>query len=187
MTLIYIDPGHGGIHPGAVARDGSGRMEKDGVLDIAFRVKQYLVAHTDWDVRMTRDSDVHVSLIDRARMANRAHADLFVSIHMNSVCGDIVPTGVEVYAWDKTSPYAHAILDNMLKYMSPTPKNRGVKAGVKYATIRRTRMPSVVVECGFIANNEEVKLLWDDEYRQRIAKGIAEGIICRGSHLSNRH
>ena len=187
MTLIYIDPGHGGIHPGAVARDGSGRMEKDGVLDIAFRVKQYLVSHTDWDVRMTRDSDVHVSLIDRAQMANRDHADLFVSIHMNSVSGDIVPTGVEVYAWDKNSPYAHAILDNMIKYMSPTPKNRGVKQGVKYATIRRTRMPSVVVECGFIANNEEVQLLWDDEYRQRIAKGVAEGIICRGSRVGNHY
>lgn len=179
---IVIDPGHGGVHPGAVARDGSGRMEKDGVLDIAFRVKQLLVGY---DVHMTRTEDKHVSLIERANIANRMKADLFVSIHMNSVSGTNVPTGIEVYAWDKDSPYAHAILDNMLKYMKPTPRNRGVREGRKYATIKRTNMPSLVIECGFIANNEEVNLLWDNTYRQLIAKGIAEGIKLMAGRLAS--
>lgn len=172
---VVIDPGHGGVHPGAISRDG--RMEKDGVLDIAFRVKQLLVADGFCEAIMTRSDDTHISLLDRCRLANKANAAAFISIHMNSCARHLKPPkGVEVYGYGTDSALAKCIHRGLIENMRPTPIDRGVRNGAKYTTICKTSMPSVVVECGFINNIEEVELLWDNTYRQLIAKGIAEGI-----------
>lgn len=181
LTKICIDPGHGGANPGAVAYDG--RMEKDGVLDIALRVRN-LLERDGYEVILTRSGDNTVSLSERCRIANDARADLFVSIHMNSCAATKhFPKGVEVYGWGKKSPLAEAVYAGMIETMIPPPVRRGVKDGSKYATVRNTRMPSIVVECGFINNKDEVELLWDNSYRAKIAFGIVKGIeaFCRGS------
>lgn len=172
---VVIDPGHGGVHPGAISRDG--RMEKDGVLDIAYRVRQLLIADDICSVAMTRSSDEHISLLDRCRFANRLKADAFVSIHMNSCARHLKPPkGIEVYGYGTDSRLAKCIHTSLIETIQPKPIDRGVRNGSRYTTVCKTSMPSVVVECGFINNPEEVELLWDDTYRQWIAKGIAEGI-----------
>ena len=174
--IILLDPGHGGVNPGAVAHDG--RMEKDGVLDIAYRVKQILVAESSHTVYMTRSDDSTRTLTSRSDMANRLNADVFVSIHMNSCAATRHhPKGLEVYGWGAKSLLAVDVHDAMMRVLDPKPVDRGVRDGSRYSTVRRTRCPSIVVECGFINNREEVELLWDNTYRQLLARGIANGIL----------
>jgi len=83
VKTIAIDPGHGGRDPGAIGR--SGLMEKEVTLDIARRLRDRLERHLSYRILMTRDDDVTLSLKDRAEFANEKGADLFISIHLNSI------------------------------------------------------------------------------------------------------
>lgn len=80
--LVMLDPGHGGKDPGAIGP--TGLMEKDVVLEIGRMVRDRLLADGDFEVRMTRDSDVFIPLEERTAMANKARADVFVSLHINA-------------------------------------------------------------------------------------------------------
>jgi N-acetylmuramoyl-L-alanine amidase len=82
VKTIVIDPGHGGKDPGAVSE--SGLMEKDVVLDIAKRVKTFLESGDDYQVYLTRESDIYIPLEGRTAFANLKKADLFISIHINA-------------------------------------------------------------------------------------------------------
>ena len=93
--VIVIDPGHGGIDPGAAAV--SGVYEKDIVLSFAQRLKKRLEAKGQYRVLMTRDQDVFVSLGDRVRAARAAKADLFISLHADSISGAQEVRGLTVY------------------------------------------------------------------------------------------
>jgi N-acetylmuramoyl-L-alanine amidase len=93
--VIVIDPGHGGIDPGAAAH--SGVIEKDLVLSFAQQLKKKLEAQGRYRVLMTRDEDVFVSLGDRVRSARSAKADLFISIHADSISGGQDVRGLTVY------------------------------------------------------------------------------------------
>ena len=106
--LVMIDPGHGGYDPGAIA----GRyVEKDLALAIALRLRQALVAR-GVSVQMTRDDDRFLSLAERTQLANTVHADLFVSVHINS-SPDSGTAGIETYYLNNTTDRATIRLARM--------------------------------------------------------------------------
>jgi len=107
--LVMIDPGHGGYDPGT--QSSAGAMEKDLALRIAARLKAALEAR-GIRAELTRSSDVFISLAERTRIANRAAADLFVSIHLNS-SPDVNTTGIEVYYLNNTTDRATIRLARM--------------------------------------------------------------------------
>lgn len=98
--LVMIDPGHGGVDPGAMSR--SGNWEKDIVLDFAKELRRQLLGTGLFDVQMTRDDDVFVRLRDRIAIARRAGADLFISVHADSIANHSV-RGTSVYTLSETA------------------------------------------------------------------------------------
>ena len=177
MPKIVIDPGHGGKDPGAT---GGGVQEKAVVLNVAKKIGAFLEAK-GCTVMLTRETDVFVELSDRARMANAAQADLYVSVHCNSVRDNARATGMEVYHYTRASEAskraARVIYDRLLPASGL--KGRGVKAN-NYAVLRETAMPAVLVELGFISNpSDRAKLTnfaWQDDVAQAIADGIVEAL-----------
>ena len=168
---ICIDPGHGGKDPGACA---GGAREKDLALAVALKIGALL---TGYDVVYTRTEDVYVGLSQRARMANAAEVDLFVSVHCNSA-PNASANGMEVYVHTSrgadSTRAAHAIYDCLLPASGL--RGRGVKAN-NYAVLRETIMPAVLVELGFISNPDDRAKLTDFAWQDDAAKAIADGIV----------
>ena len=173
MKIICIDPGHGGKDPGATGGDVD---EKDITLDVSKKIVSFLEAK-GCTVMLTRETDVFVELSDRARMANAVKADLYVSIHCNSVGGNANATGMEVYHYTHASEAskhaARAIYDKLLPVSSL--RGRGVKAK-DLAVLRETKMPAVLVELAFISNEFDRAKLTDSAWQDNAAKAIADGI-----------
>lgn len=174
--LVWLDAGHGGKDSGAAA---NGIKEKDIVLKIVKKVKSILTSRYEVAVKLTRDSDVFYELIDRARKANAAKADLFVSVHINATPGG---EGFETYRYVKTSASSStgqqqkvlhdAIYKRIKKYGI---KDRGEKAA-DLSVLRNTSMPAVLTENLFIDNKDEAALLQKDSFLNDVAEGHAEGI-----------
>lgn len=183
---ITIDAGHGGTDVGAVGYDENGNVdayEKDFNLDVALRLKKELLKH-NIKVHMIRENDVYVDYQSVGNIANEAGSTLFVSIHTNSAMAKEA-TGIETFAYfgenagsinGMTGKRLAEIIQNELIYVTKA-VNRGVKAGNSLAVIRTTSMPAVLVEMGFISNNDDRYLLKDPNYRQLIAEAIAAGIL----------
>ncbi len=171
--LVVIDPGHGGKDPGAIGIGGV--REKDIVLPISLHLQEFL-SQNGIEVRMTRGSDFFVSLEGRSVRANKADADLFVSIHANAISlqrPDV--NGLETYYFESGRSLADTIHRNVLRRIS-TIRDRRVRRA-RFYVLRKTRMPSVLVEVGFVTGNEDVYRLQDSSYRQRMAEAIGEGIL----------
>ncbi len=171
--LVIIDPGHGGKDPGAIGIGGV--REKDIVLPISLHLQEFL-SQNGIEVRMTRGSDFFVSLEGRSVRANEAGADLFVSIHANAISlqrPDV--NGLETYYFESGRSLADTIHRNVLRRIS-TIRDRRVRRA-RFYVLRKTRMPSVLVEVGFVTGNEDVYRLQDSSYRQRMAEAIGEGIL----------
>ena len=177
MKTICIDPGHGGKDPGAT---GGGVQEKAVVLNVARKIGAFLEAR-GCTVMLTRETDVFVELSDRARMANAAKADLYVSIHCNSVRDNARATGMEVYHYTHASEASKSAARVIYNKLLPVCglRGRGVKAK-DLAVLRETAMPAVLVELGFISNpSDRAKLTnfaWQDDAAQAIADGIVEAL-----------
>ncbi|MBQ8300764.1 MAG: N-acetylmuramoyl-L-alanine amidase [Clostridia bacterium] len=181
--LIVLDAGHGGTDPGAVGYlNGNKVLEKNLTLEITNRVKTIL-ENAGYTVSMTREGDTLPSLSERPAQANAEDAAVFVSIHINAVDNAPEANGTEVfYATENngdeygatSKELAKNILDRMLYYMGST--NRGVKSA-EHAVTRKCYMPAALAEVGFITNPEEVYKMTTDEYQQKAAQGIAEGIM----------
>ncbi len=176
--LVVIDAGHNysGVDTGA---SGNGLREQDITYYIAEELKPML-ERNGFKVIMTRNSlkenvsteSVSASLARRSEIANRAGADIFVSIHCNAGGG----TGTETYYCTGSGAgkaLAGFIQDGMLDEVGL--RNRGVKKA-RYAVLRNTNMVSALVETAFIDNAEDVKYLADKKYRKDFAEGIARGI-----------
>lgn len=103
--LVVLDPGHGGVDPGAVG--GNGIYEKDITLSVARRLRDRLKASGRYDVILTRDRDVFIALRDRVRIAREAQADLFISLHADSIRSNTV-RGISVYTLDERASDAEA-------------------------------------------------------------------------------
>ena len=150
-------------------------------LTLAYKVKAILESN-GYKTAMTRTGDTLPSLSERPEMANNKNCALFVSIHINSATATEA-YGTEVYYSEENNSddygitsqeLATKVLDGMLKYMKSY--DRGVRMA-NWAVIRRSNMPAVLVEVGFISNEKELTNMCNDDYQNKTAMGIAEGII----------
>ena len=179
--ILVIDPGHGGWDPGAVA---NGMRESDINLDVALKLNE-LLKGTDIKVYMTRETDVDLGaktedLYGRVRIANDIEADLFVSIHNNKFNTKAYGTetfyhgGANTQGTGLTSAKAANIIHNdLIKALGSY--DRKVKTA-NFVVIRETKMPSILVEGGFMDHPQEAAKLKTQEYRMKMAQGIFEGI-----------
>ena len=169
-TIVVIDAGHGGFDRGGIA--GQRVAEKTMNLDVAQRLKAVLAAY-GYRVVMTRDSDVFVPLGTRVAIANSYRDAIFVCVHFNATPRRGA-NGIETYFYSSQSlPLASAI-HYYVAGGAPTP-NRGVRRRGFYV-LRKTTIPSVLVECGFLTNPTEAQYAQSVAYRQRLAEEIARGV-----------
>ncbi|MEY2496507.1 MAG: N-acetylmuramoyl-L-alanine amidase [Verrucomicrobiota bacterium] len=167
---IVLDAGHGGYDRGGVP--GQRISEKDKTLDVAQRLRRILQAD-GYRVIMTRDSDVFVPLPTRVAIANSYRGASFVSIHFN--CASRVgANGIETYYYRGDSASLAASIHRNVVSGAPS-ENRGIRRRGFYV-LRRTSIPSVLVECGFLTNPTEGRLALSSDYRQKLAEQIARGI-----------
>ena len=170
---VVIDPGHGGRDPGAVGI--GGLQEKVVVNDIAPKVAEIL-REQGVNVVMTRESDIEVDLAPRVQTAERANASIFVSIHANAISmsrPDV--NGLETfYASDSGQRLANTVHDTVLRAMGM--RDRRVRSA-RFYVIRRTSMPAILVETGFVTGAEDAPNLADPAWRERMAEAIAQGIL----------
>jgi N-acetylmuramoyl-L-alanine amidase len=177
-TTIVIDAGHGGFDRGGIP--GQRIPEKEMTLDVAQRLKGVLTA-AGYHVVMTRDSDVFVPLATRVAIANSYRNAIFVCIHFNSA-KRAGADGIETYFYSRDSlPLASAV-HYFVAGGAPSP-NRGVRRR-GYYVLRKTRIPAVLVECGFLTNPTEGGYVESTSYRQKLATEIATGIRGRSSVTS---
>jgi N-acetylmuramoyl-L-alanine amidase len=189
LKPVIIDPGHGGEDLGAIGS--SGVYEKDIVLDIAERVTKIIPA------TLTRNSDVFIPLEKRMELAR--NSELFISIHTNSHQNNKL-NGIEVFYFGSTKDATVNALaarenssdladllgspDERSKKLAETInrklkkldwKNRGVKEG-PFFILSGLTMPAILLELGFLSNQDDEEKLLNEEERQRLANSIAEGI-----------
>jgi N-acetylmuramoyl-L-alanine amidase len=169
-STVVIDPGHGGFDRGGVP--GQRIAEKERTLDVALRLRRILLT-AGYRVIMTRDRDVFVSLGTRVAIANSYPNATFVSIHFN--CSTRVgANGIETYYYRGDSAGLAASIHRNVVAEAPT-ENRGIRRR-GFFVLRRTAIPSVLVECGFLTNPTEGRLAQSVNYLQRLAEQIARGI-----------
>ena len=187
---IFLDPGHGGSDSGAVS---NGLREKDLTLSVYNKVSSRL-ASLGYSVLTSRNTDKGVGLVDRADQANKSNADMFLSIHFNAG-GRGASYGIETYYYKARPEYTPAI--NKDKHNDPerleksrklaqkiqqslVSKTGAFDRGVKretFAVLRETSIPSILVELGFIDNQEEANKIKTNEYQEKLADGIVDGIV----------
>lgn len=172
---IVIDPGHGGEEePGCVFGN---VYEKELDLEIAKKLQAKLEKEYS-RVIMTRTEDVNVYLNERARIANRENADLFISIHQNALEDDDVTSGIETWynpVKDTESKIlAQNIQENIIK--TTNANDLGIKESKGLIVTQKTEMPSCLVETGFLSSTKERQKLAQDDYQDKIVEGIYNGI-----------
>jgi N-acetylmuramoyl-L-alanine amidase len=172
---VVIDAGHGGHDRGGIP--GQRVAEKDMTLDVAQRLSNVLSA-SGYRVVMTRSSDVFVPLGGRVAIANSYRNAVFVCIHFNAT-GRSGASGIETYFYSRDSlPLASAI-HHYVTGGAPS-ANRGVRRR-GYYVLRKTSIPAVLVECGFLTNPTEAAYAQSASYRQKLAEEIAAGVRGRNS------
>jgi N-acetylmuramoyl-L-alanine amidase len=171
---LFLDPGHGGTDPGA---EGNGLKEKDVVLDISLRIRDLLQTYQNVEVKMSRTTDMTVSLADRVNEANSWGADYFLSIHLNADSG--LASGYEDYIYSglsdssQTAFYRNTIHAEVVKLNELT--DRGKKKADFYV-LRNTKMPALLTENGFIDYSGDAAKLKDPAYRNKVAQGHVNGL-----------
>ena len=168
---VALDAGHGGSDPGAVY---NGRQEKDDTLDLTLAVGDILKKN-GVDVFYTRTTDEYETPFKKATDANNSGANLFISIHRNSSETPNQYSGVESLVFNDTGLKAEVArnINNQLEDVGF--KNLGVDVRKNLVVLKRTKMPAVLVEAGFI-NNDKDNYLFDQEF-DKIANAIADGIL----------
>lgn len=168
---IALDAGHGGSDPGAVYK---GRQEKDDTLDLTLAVGDILKKN-GIDVYYTRTTDEYETPFKKATDANNSGADLFVSIHRNSSENPNQYSGVETLVYSDTGLKTEVARNINNQLEDAGFKNLGVDERKNLVVLKRTKMPAVLVEAGFI-NNDKDNYLFDEEF-DSIAQAIADGIL----------
>ena len=168
---IALDAGHGGSDPGAVY---NGRQEKEDTLDLTLAVGDILKKN-GIDVYYTRTTDEYETPFKKATDANNSGADLFVSIHRNSSENPNQYSGVETLVYSDTGLKAEVARNINNQLEDAGFKNLGVDERKNLVVLKRTKMPAVLVEAGFI-NNDKDNYLFDEEF-DSIAQAIADGIL----------
>src|SRR5881392_3190180 len=196
VQTVVLDPGHGGYDKGQVSRFG---YEKDFALDVARKLRPLLQAK-GLRVIMTREGDYFVPLEVRAQIANAARDSIFVSIHFNATNDDPNATGFEIFSFtprgapstsdSAVAPSAlgtqpgstvdaqsmalsaciyHSLRGHLREY------DRGIKRA-RFAVLRLTKVPAVLIEGGFLTEKGESKLISNKDWRARLAGAIGIGI-----------
>ncbi|MFC5403749.1 N-acetylmuramoyl-L-alanine amidase [Cohnella soli] len=167
---VVLDAGHGGSDPGASSL--SKRPEKEFNLSVILKVQAILVADQRLNIVMTRSGDTYPSLADRYNLANSIKADLFVSVHGNSYTA--ATNGTETYY---TREESRAFADLMHSVFAPATglKNNGVRQK-SLAVTRETKMPAILLEVGYLSSKIDEPQMWNDEFQNRVAAAIAQGI-----------
>src|SRR6201993_5009540 len=174
-VTVVIDAGNGGHDRGGIP--GQRVPEKDMTLDVALRLRNILSAN-GYNVVMTRSTDVFVPLGGRVAIANSYRNAVFVCIHFNATPRSGA-SGIETYFYSRDSlPLASAI-HYYVAGGAPT-ENRGVRRR-GYYVLRKTNIPAVLVECGFLTNPTEAAYAQTASYRQKLAEEIAAGVRGRNS------
>ncbi|MBA9024722.1 N-acetylmuramoyl-L-alanine amidase family protein [Peribacillus huizhouensis] len=175
VKKIKIDPGHGGKDPGGVAND---LQEKNIVLDISKEMKRYLdEEYTDHKTTLTRFTDVFIAFSERANIANRTNADVFISIHVNAGGG----TGYESYIYTKASANSEKLQTLVNAEALETAKKYGLRAHGddkkrgNLAVVRETNMPAVLTEIAFI-DSKDAELLKNRDFIKDMASAYARGV-----------
>ncbi|WP_201321168.1 N-acetylmuramoyl-L-alanine amidase [Pseudanabaena sp. lw0831] len=171
--VIFVDAGHGGNDPGAVA---NGIQEKDVVLPISLKLGQALQS-MGYTVYYTRTNDVEIDLEPRVAAAERINADVFVSVHANALApGNSGISGIETYhsrnstVGRELASYVHS------QIISGTGAiDRSVR-GSGFYVVAKTSMPAILVETGYVTNPTEARNLSSPDYQKRMADAIARGI-----------
>ncbi|MBE9149261.1 N-acetylmuramoyl-L-alanine amidase [Coleofasciculus sp. LEGE 07092] len=171
-VVVIVDPGHGGKDPGAIGIGGV--QEKNVILPISQEVAAILEQQGIQAV-LTRSSDYFVTLQGRVDMAEQARADLFVSIHANAISlsrPDV--NGLETYYYSSGQGLAQTVHNSILQ--SVDVDNRGVRQA-RFYVLRKSSMPAILVEVGFLTGREDSAKLSNPAYRSQIAQAIARGIL----------
>lgn len=186
VKCVVIDAGHGGDDPGKVGINGA--LEKDVNLQIALLVKKYLEAN-DIQVVMTRETEAGLYDADasnkkvqdmkrRIALIDETAPAVTVSIHQNSYPEEYVH-GAQVFYYNGSKEgqqLAEMIQSELVEKVDPENK-RQVKANDSYYLLKKTGIPIVIVECGFLSNSNEAEKLCTEEYQERVAWAVHLGIL----------
>jgi N-acetylmuramoyl-L-alanine amidase len=196
VTTIVLDPGHGGFDKGAASAFGN---EKTYALDVARQLRPLLQAK-GFKVVMTRENDVFIPLEVRARIANATRDSIFVSIHFNATGSNPSATGFEIFSltprgapstnddslalhflnmqaggpvdaqsFELSAAVYHSMLGHIQEF------DRGIKRA-RFAVLRRTNIPSILVEGGFLSEAGDSKRIADTAWRKQLADSLCTGI-----------
>ena len=184
-TCIVIDAGHGGTDPGKIGING--KKEKDINLQIAKELKKKLEKE-GIEVVMTRESDEGLynsssrnkkvdDMKKRCKIIDEAKPVFTISIHQNSYPEEYVK-GAQVFYYGQSQEgkeLAEILQESMVQQLDKE-NHRTAKANESYYLLKKTESPTVIVECGFLSNSEEAKLLTDKDYQKKVAEAIHTGI-----------
>jgi len=197
IQTVVLDPGHGGYDKGAASTFGN---EKDFALDVARKLRPLLQAK-GFRVIMTRENDVFIPLEVRARIANQTKDSIFVSIHFNATSSNPSATGFEIFSltprgapstnddslalhfvnmqagspmeaqsFELAAVVYHSMCGHFLQEF-----DRGIKRA-RFAVLRRTQIPAILVEGGFVSETGDAKRIADPEWRKQLAESISVGV-----------
>jgi N-acetylmuramoyl-L-alanine amidase len=196
VTTVVLDAGHGGHDHGAVSKFG---FEKDFALDVVLRAR-LLLEKQGYKVVMTRSTDVFIPLEQRPAVANNIPNSIFVSVHFNSSSSNADARGFEIFsiaprgapatndavprerdlreepgnAMDlPSSALAGSVFHALLGHVPMV--DRGLKHA-RFAVLRLSTVPAVLVECGFVSNNAESTLISSSAWRSHVAEAIVDGV-----------
>jgi len=193
---IVIDPGHGGSNYG-VSELESNIYEKELVLDVARRLQGLIRRHTHHRVSLTRGENIDLSLVERTTFANQHKADIFLSIHFNAhfhtdldefqIFTASYSSEERKYLFKDTGEWMAGQLMSMddSKYLAACIEEAALKANLwnsvkmfemPLQVLRGAHMPAVLVEAGFLSNTGRLNRVKSNEYRQKIAVALFEGI-----------
>jgi N-acetylmuramoyl-L-alanine amidase len=199
--VLVLDPGHGGTDPGSLS---NGKVhEKDLTLDWALRIEK-LLADSSWKVILTRREDREISLGDRVAIADAHNADLFISLHFNSLdraAGSREESGIETFCLapvgapsnifrnfddDPRRAYPNNEFDseNLLIAMklheclikTTGRRDRGVRRARFMTVIREQKRPAVLIEGGFLSSTADSNLIFDPAFRQQMAVAVSNAL-----------
>lgn len=182
---IMVDPGHGGSDPGKVGVHKE--LEKDLNLQIAQKVKKMLESK-GYTVVMTRDTDQGLydgdatnkkisDMKKRVELINKQQPALVISIHQNSYHeSSIKGAQVFYYSHSKEGEKAAKVMQEALLTIDAK-NNRQAKANDTYYLLKKTKVPTIIVESGFLSNSEEAMKLVTEEYQEQVAKAICDGVL----------
>lgn len=186
QITIVIDPGHGGRDPGKVGVNNS--LEKDINLSIANKLKNLLELN-DIKVVMTREDDSglyseedsskkRADLLNRVEMIHNSGADLAISIHQNSFTQEQC-RGAQTfyYSTSQEGRQLAELIQEQLKETLADGNHRMAKQNNNYYMLKKSKVPLVIIECGYLSNVREAELLLNEDYQEKVAWGIHLAIL----------